>query len=169
MHRVVLLGHLLAAPAAAAPDFVSWQLAGRDVRRTGRVLITDAARGVHFFGTAECDGGHRRVILSRDLSAISINEGFAHSGEMLASFEERHAKALDPITDRGIALGASPEAVRAKLGPPAKDFYSRKFQARELVYRHTDRKADRDYTACYLFRGGRLFYVELSWDSRGGC
>ena len=58
------------------------------------------------------------------------------------------------------------------LGKPTKAIWSKKFQARELIYRVQTRlskdgvgQAASNY---YLFRGGELYYVELARDSIGG-
>jgi hypothetical protein len=161
------LATVLAIPALAAPRFAAWKLAGRDLRTCGHALVTDRSQGVHLYSSIECDGGHRRLILSRDLDAIRKNEGYEASKDFL-DYLPQSDKPLAAATELGVKLGDTPEAVRARLGAPARDFFSKKFQARELIYKYRDARQQRLYASYYLFREGRLFYIELSWDIEDG-
>ena len=77
-----------------------------------------------------------------------------------------------PKTNRGVKLGMSQAQVRGILGAPNQKLKSKRFGADELLYRRETRK-DSDgvstrFTNYYLFRGGKLFYIELALNLIGG-
>ena len=79
---------------------------------------------------------------------------------------------IQPKTNRGVRLGMSRPQVLRILGKPTKEIWSKKFKAQELIYRRQP-KLDKEgmgvaYSNYYLFRNGRLFYVELSQSAIGG-
>ena len=84
-----------------------------------------------------------------------------------------------PATNQGIRLGMKEEEVRLALGKPKRAFWSRKFEAKELVYRRIEKWKIADPNSgegtgmswhnYYLFRNGRLYYIEFSQDLDGGA
>lgn len=128
--------------------------------------------GVYLYQGVDCDGAHMRLILSADIDAIANNEGQS-SDEFLKWANFKPMKFV-PITDSGINLGMTRAEVERILGKPrpANSFYSSKFKAHELIYsRQTPKRKDGTsdkFTNFYLFRGGKLFYIELSYDQVGG-
>lgn len=114
------------------------------------------------------------------MKSILINEGY-HRGdpELLASREKlaqrgRSFKDVQfrPVTSRGVRLGMSESQVTKILGKPTKAIWSKKFQARELIY-HVRTRLSKDgvgqaATNSYLFRRGKLYFVELARSKIGG-
>ncbi len=82
-------------------------------------------------------------------------------------------------TNNGIRLGMTETQVRNILGKPTKQMWSKKFEARELIYRRRDTwlksKQDgggeegTDWSNYYLFRNGKLYYIEFSQSAIGGA
>lgn len=120
------------------------------------------------------------MVLSANLRAILTNEGIVYPGLDAEEIAERTAEAKTHIksapvsakTNNGIRLGMSKADVRRVLGPPKRTLWSKRFQADELVYSRETAKDDEGvstkYSNYYLFKGGKLFYVELAVDAIGG-
>lgn len=80
--------------------------------------------------------------------------------------------AIKPRTNKGVQLGMSISQVQRILGKPTKTMWSKKFNAQELIYRRETPKSSDGistaYSNYYLFRGGKLYYIELAEDAIGG-
>lgn len=115
------------------------------------------------------------MVLSSDLTSILVNEGFPETHAKLPPKETGvtfDPATLNPVTNNGVRIGMTPGQVEAILGKPSKRFYSKKFQADEMVF-YCERKGPseewtRKYSNYYLFRNGKLFYIELRNDVLGG-
>jgi hypothetical protein len=120
------------------------------------------------------------LVLSADLKSILLNEGIVHEelkpSEVPERIKEEKARIkpgkIKPQTNLGIRLGMSLKEVQRKLGKPTKSMWSKRFNAQELIYRKATPK-DKEgmgvaYSNYYLFKGGKLFYIELAQDSMGG-
>lgn len=148
--------------------------------------IIDRKQGLYLYASGECDGAHRRITLSTDFRAVMLNEGSIYEGLSASEVELREQEFLaglkrDQIrasTDRGIRIGMRESEVLRILGKPTKTIWSKKFQARELIYRreikYSKKKREEgngtgvQFSNYYLFRNGKLFYIELSRDVVGG-
>lgn len=80
---------------------------------------------------------------------------------------------IDAKTDRGIRLGMSKREVTRILGTPNRTMWSTRFRADEIIYTRATPK-DKEgvwtlYANYYLFRAGKLFYIELARDAIGGA
>ena len=86
---------------------------------------------------------------------------------------------FDPRTNHGARLGMTESQVRRILGKPSRVMWSKKFNARELIYRREEkwkpkRGQEADGTGMswrnyYLFRAGKLYYIELRQALEGGA
>ena len=115
------------------------------------------------------------------------NEGYLEPGHQASGREEEirefkagiHSGKFRAVTNRGLRLGMKEDEVRRVLGKPDRAFWSRKFGAKELVYRRLEKWQGADpksgegtgmsWHNYYLFRGGRLYYIEFSQDLEGGA
>lgn len=75
-------------------------------------------------------------------------------------------------TNRGVRLGMSMASVTRLLSKPDRKVLSTRFHADEFIYSRESKK-DKDglsvkFTNYYLFKKGRLYYIELSQDLIGG-
>jgi hypothetical protein len=128
------------------------------------------------------------LVLSADYLAIMKNEGSLYDGleawdreRRIRGFKEQfRSGSIKPQTNSGVRIGMTEAQVRRILGAPRQTLYSKKFAAREFVYRREQgwSKSKRDtapdgtgmsWRNYYLFRNGRLFYVELAQDLEGGA
>lgn len=171
---IVSLGVALAGPASKMDSSIS----GKVVTKYHQSVVD--TKGLFLFSSGDCDGAHKRLVLTKDLRSILINEGAIYAGLTAEEIAERTASqkaqikpgTIDPKTDRGIRLGMTLAEVQHVLGKPKKSIWSEKFQATELIYtRETPKSADgisTRYSNFYLFRGGKLFYIELAEDMMGG-
>ncbi len=120
------------------------------------------------------------MVLSADLNSILLNEGLLSKDldakEVAKRIEEEKqrfkSETVKPTTNRGIKLGMSQQEVRRILGKPTRSIWSDKFQSKELIYTRETPK-DKEgisikFSNYYLFRGDRLYYVELARDTIGG-
>lgn len=66
----------------------------------------------------------------------------------------------------------SRQSVQRILGKPHKSFWSKKFAAQEIIYSRQTRKNREGmwhkWTNYYLFKDGKLYFIELSRDHLGG-
>ena len=123
------------------------------------------------------------MVLSADLKSILINEGYHRDEVEAAAARAKLAEFLGgreikkgrfrPMTSNGVRLGMTESQVTKILGKPTKAIWSKKFRARELIY-HVQTRLSKDgqgqaATNYYLFRGGKLYYVELARSSIGGA
>jgi hypothetical protein len=177
MHAQALLALTFALAGAGAKFDLS--IGGKSANAYHE-SVYDPANKLYLYSSGDCDGAHRRLVLSSDFESIMRNEGFLHESnrpeENRKSLEEERSRlkrsAIRPETSSGIRLGMSEKQVVGILGKPDRAFFSKKFQARELIYRR-ETKPDRDGISqrssnYYLFRNGKLFYVELARDKIGG-
>jgi hypothetical protein len=121
------------------------------------------------------------LVLSADLKSILVNEGWqpedvearTSPNELASRGMQFKVARIRPVTSRGVRLGMSEEQVTKVLGKPTKTIWSKKFQARELIYHVQTRlnKAGEGQAATnyYLFRGGKLYYLELARSAIGGA
>ena len=119
--------------------------------------------------------------MSADFDSIMRNEGMIYEGLSGNQIEQRRRDELSrvksarfrPVTSRGVRLGMSEHRVLSILGKPTKAIWSKRFKARELIYRVQTRLSKdgvgQSASNYYLFRGGKLYYVELSRNKIGGA
>jgi hypothetical protein len=143
--------------------------------------VYDAKQKLYLYSSGDCDGAHKRLTLTGDLRSIAINEGAVYEGLSSADVAEALQRIKTeckpgPIkakTNLGIRLGMSPAEVQRILGKPTKSMWSKKFSAKELIYStETDKDAEGfsdTHSNYYLFRGGKLYYIELDEDLGGAC
>ncbi|MBI5707226.1 MAG: hypothetical protein HZC36_09590 [Armatimonadetes bacterium] len=149
----------------------------------------DARQKLYLLCTGECDGAHLRIVLSGDTKAMMKNEGILYPGlekweieERVKEFNDSHKPGkIKAETNHGVRLGMTETEVQRILGKPYRTMWSKKFQARELIYGREEVwpkvKGEKDdgsgtgmrWRNYYLFRNGRLFYIELSQDLVGGA
>lgn len=141
----------------------------------------DPKKKLYLYSTGDCDGAHRRLTLTKDFTAIMKNEGYHESDWTPGEIAERTkaeqqrctAASLPGKTDRGVMLGMTPAQVQKILGKPDVSMQSKKFSAFELIYKRNGPKDKegiyRQYKNYYLFRDGKLFYIELANDMIGGA
>ncbi|HZH97951.1 MAG TPA: hypothetical protein VEX38_03190 [Fimbriimonadaceae bacterium] len=120
------------------------------------------------------------MVLSADLSSILKNEGVLYQGLSAAERSVRIAEAkqwikqsrIAPKTTYGVRLGMTENQVRKLLGKPKKVMWSKKFDSRELIYRRQERKDQHGmytiWSNYYLFKEGKLYFIELASDLIGG-
>lgn len=120
------------------------------------------------------------MVLSADLKSILLNEGYLErysdpmpKADDLTMFKEQIKPGrVQAVTNRGIRLGFSEKQVREILGNPSKAIWSSRFQARELIYRWESKKTPDGVSTVasnyYLFRNGKLYYLELARSLLGG-
>jgi hypothetical protein len=163
--RLIVLALLAPTALASAVASMDVQIAGRHIDHFHYDSFYNAASGAYLVPSMDCDGAHRRIILSNSLDTILLNEGTPE---------------IDPIarapfnaqTGQGIRLGMTRMQVIDKLGIPSQSLYSKRFTADELIYQRYTEKDKRGwygrYANFYLFRNNRLFYIEVSYDLIGG-
>jgi outer membrane protein assembly factor BamE (lipoprotein component of BamABCDE complex) len=120
------------------------------------------------------------LVLSANLDSIMTNEGMFYDGLTSEDIARRRVEFKAEIkpgtivakTNRGVKLGMSQAQVRRILGPPDQKLKSKKFGADEYVYRRETKKDSEGvstrFSNYYLFKSGKLFYIELSQDLIGG-
>ena len=168
MKRATALALALCCSVAGAK--MDTQIAGRRLDDWHYQPLFNAHSGAYLFPAIDCDGAHKRIILSDSLQAILRNEGRSdEGGELEATIPWAR---FDPRTGLGIRLGMSRTEIIRRLGIPSQSLHSKKMQADELIYQRYTAKDKRGwygrYANFYLFRNDRLFYIELSYDLIGG-
>lgn len=163
--RPIVLALLASAAMASAVATMDVQIAGRHIDQFHYDPFYNAASGTYLFPGMDCDGAHRRIILSDSLETIILNEGNSKIDQI------SHAP-FNPQTGQGIRLGMTRMQVIEKLGNPSQSLYSKRFKADELIYQRYTPKDKRGwygrYANFYLFKNNRLFYIEVSYNLIGG-
>lgn len=128
----------------------------------GSVGVHDPRRGFYLIRSIDCDGAMVTLLLTRDRNEVAEMgyrvPGFVpQSGENGSSaLEERPLPSLR--TPKGVAIGDSPAAVRARLGAPTRTRPHGPFL--DLVYVWKP-KQEAPHEQRYTFKQGRLIELEF--------
>ncbi|MEQ1932574.1 MAG: hypothetical protein ABL962_01655 [Fimbriimonadaceae bacterium] len=188
MTPAISLAITLLAATTAAGRKMDTSLGGLKIGARFQESTFDAKQNLYLLSSGECDGAHLRLVLSSDHKAMMLNEGALYEGldqwdidQRVRQFKQEHKPGkIMPKTNNGVRLGMTEADVLRVLGKPKKAIYSKKFQARELIYRREvvwPKKKGAEplngtgmrWSNYYLFRNGRLFYIELCQDLVGGA
>lgn len=188
MSPAIPLAITLLVATSAPGSKMDTSLGGLKIGARFQESTFDAKQNLYLLSSGECDGAHLRLVLSSDYQAMMVNEGALYEGleqwdidQRVRQFKQEHKPGkINPKTNYGVRLGMTEAEVLRVLGKPKKAIYSKKFQARELIYRREvvwPKKRGEEarngtgmlWSNYYLFRNGRLFYIELCQDLVGGA
>lgn len=150
---------------ALAPRWLDTEIAGYALKSDPTVGVHDPKRGYFLVRTIECDGAIVTLTLTRDRNVVS-GEGYA-----VPAFTPREGtpgnlklveKPLPSLaTGKGVAIGASTDAVRARLGSPTRT----KPHAAFLDYVYAWRQHATTHEQRYTFKAGRLIEIQFFRDA----
>lgn len=142
-------------------------LAGYTLDKPQPVAIHDSATGSYFIRTGDCDGAHRRLILS--ISKVTLPGDIG----TLADKPISSVRLSSQQTGRGIALGHTQAQVARRMGRPTwqgGSLFHRQEEVwsyRRIYGRVGERKEEK---TLFRFRQGRVTCIELYRDELdSGC
>lgn len=154
-------------------------LGGIYVHKSFQSMIDPKSKTI-LYSDSGCDGSIVQAYLSRDIDSIMCAEGYGSNknSDYWIDSKETLLSSLKPttistVTNRGIRLGMTPRQVTSILGKPTYIVNGKKVPGKQYIYRWTKPKLGeydfpRDCKNFYVFRKGRLEYIEFNSSSIGG-
>lgn len=180
MSLIVLMVIVAASPATPYSK-MDTEISGKPLASTQNDSRYDPKKKLFLYSSNDCDGWRRRLILCADLRTILLSEdeigphlGPEQTAERYQYWKSTFALGkVTPTTNKGVTLGMTRLNVESRLGAPTRTLWSKKFNAQELIYSRRTRKDatgnSTRFSNYYLFKNGKLYYIELASDEDLGC
>lgn len=140
-----------------------------------RICRFDPSSKYFLYTSAECDGGHRSVTLTRDRRMVDATGFDTTRFGRKPQFEGSASIANGAVrlqTGNGVAIGMSKSAVLKKLGKPARvAVRGAKKQYWCALYKKLNGTRDDGVILrnTYIFKDGKLIEIALNLDAVPGC
>lgn len=141
-----------------------------------RAAWHDAKSGYFVSKTFECDGSHRRVLMTRDRRMLE-DEGYDMSrfGRQPKEFSDTpvEERAFALKTSGGIAIGMTKATVVKRLGKPARtavrgakgEYWCALYKSKVME----DRESGQILRNTYILKNGKLIEIAINLDAIPGC